>query len=401
MAGHVVDRARRPQPAASTCPEFDTTAAPKNTAKLRLRNTDLCSGRRGGCCRCRHAADPLAANSTQPSAASSLRSGAKLPARSIMCRSADYRRDWCHRLETRARPRRDGGSPMGLQQLLDDLLGADIPIAVECYDGSRVGPIDAPATVRIVRPEAIQRIVAGRGRELAFARAYIAGEIDIEGDIYAVIGLRDTRCSAEGDAVDAAQRGRAGRRHQCSQPAAHARTRATSRRGAPARSSARQGTRRRRDLVALRRLESLLRDLPRPLDDLLVRALRARGRFPRSSAMGEVRLDLSQTRASRGQAPARHRVRLGRHGVARGAQLWRAGGGGHDLARAVRVRPQTRGRCRPQRSGRDPVGGLSRCTRRSLRRDQLHRHVRTCRRAPAGDVYEPGDAPAWPRGAVS
>ena len=80
---------------------------------------------------------------------------------------------------------------MGLQQLLDDLLGSDIPIAVECYDGSRVGPIDAPATVRIVGPEAIRRIIAGRGRELAFARAYVAGEIDIEGDIYAVISLRD------------------------------------------------------------------------------------------------------------------------------------------------------------------------------------------------------------------
>jgi cyclopropane-fatty-acyl-phospholipid synthase len=80
---------------------------------------------------------------------------------------------------------------MGLQQLLDDLLGSDLPIAVECYDGSRVGPVEPPATVRIVSPEAINRLVAGRGRELAFARAYIAGEIDIEGDIHAVIALRD------------------------------------------------------------------------------------------------------------------------------------------------------------------------------------------------------------------
>ena len=80
---------------------------------------------------------------------------------------------------------------MGLQQLLDDLFGPDLPIAIECYDGSRVGPIDAPATVRIAGPEAIHRIITGRGRELAFARSYVAGEIDIEGDIYAVIALRD------------------------------------------------------------------------------------------------------------------------------------------------------------------------------------------------------------------
>ncbi|MEO8694256.1 MAG: class I SAM-dependent methyltransferase [Acidimicrobiales bacterium] len=80
---------------------------------------------------------------------------------------------------------------MGLQQLLDDLLGRDLPIAVECYDGSRVGPIDAPATVRIKNPEAIHRLVTGRGRELAFGRAYVAGEIDIEGDIFSVIALRE------------------------------------------------------------------------------------------------------------------------------------------------------------------------------------------------------------------
>ena len=80
---------------------------------------------------------------------------------------------------------------MGLQQLLDDLLGHDLPIAIECYDGSRIGPVDAPATVRVKGPEAIHRIVTGRGSELAFARAYVAGEIDIEGDIFAVVALRD------------------------------------------------------------------------------------------------------------------------------------------------------------------------------------------------------------------
>jgi cyclopropane-fatty-acyl-phospholipid synthase len=80
---------------------------------------------------------------------------------------------------------------MGLQQLLDDLFGRDIPIAIECYDGSRVGPVDAPATVRITSPAAVQRIVTGRANELSFARAYVAGEIDVEGDIFAVIALRE------------------------------------------------------------------------------------------------------------------------------------------------------------------------------------------------------------------
>jgi hypothetical protein len=41
---------------------------------------------------------------------------------------------------------------MGLQQLLDDLFGRDLPIAIECYDGSRIGPAEPPATVRINSP---------------------------------------------------------------------------------------------------------------------------------------------------------------------------------------------------------------------------------------------------------
>ncbi|TML08059.1 MAG: class I SAM-dependent methyltransferase [Actinobacteria bacterium] len=80
---------------------------------------------------------------------------------------------------------------MGLQQLLDDLFGRDLPVAIECYDGSRVGPIDPPATVRVNNPAGIHRIITGRANELAFARAYVAGEIDVEGDIFAVIALRD------------------------------------------------------------------------------------------------------------------------------------------------------------------------------------------------------------------
>src|SRR5690606_27271616 len=81
--------------------------------------------------------------------------------------------------------------PMSLQPLLESVLGTDLPVRVETYDGSAVGPVDAPAKVVIRRPEAMHRILTGLGRELAFARAFVAGEIDIEGDIYAVLELRD------------------------------------------------------------------------------------------------------------------------------------------------------------------------------------------------------------------
>jgi cyclopropane-fatty-acyl-phospholipid synthase len=75
--------------------------------------------------------------------------------------------------------------------LLESILGDDLPVRVSAYDGSAVGPPDAPATVEIRSPAAIRRMITGLGRELAFARAYVAGEIDIEGDIYAVVALRD------------------------------------------------------------------------------------------------------------------------------------------------------------------------------------------------------------------
>jgi cyclopropane-fatty-acyl-phospholipid synthase len=81
---------------------------------------------------------------------------------------------------------------MSLQPLLESVLGTDVTVRVVAYDGSALGPPDAPATVSIRTPDAMNRIVTGFGRELAFARAYVAGDIDIEGDIYAVVGLKDS-----------------------------------------------------------------------------------------------------------------------------------------------------------------------------------------------------------------
>ena len=80
---------------------------------------------------------------------------------------------------------------MGLAALLESLLGTDLPVQVRIYDGSSLGPPDAPATVVVRNQDAVQRIVTSRGSELGFARAYVAGDIDIEGDIYAVIALRE------------------------------------------------------------------------------------------------------------------------------------------------------------------------------------------------------------------
>jgi cyclopropane-fatty-acyl-phospholipid synthase len=78
----------------------------------------------------------------------------------------------------------------GVAGLVEKLTGPDLPFAVEAYDGSRVGPADPPATVRVRSPLAVQRVLGAPG-ELGFARAYVAGDLDVEGDIYAVLSQRD------------------------------------------------------------------------------------------------------------------------------------------------------------------------------------------------------------------
>lgn len=79
-----------------------------------------------------------------------------------------------------------------LARFVVDLVGADVPVRFEFYDGSSVGPpsADAPATVRIRSRDVLRRVVAAPG-ELGFARAYVSGDINVDGDIYAVLSLRD------------------------------------------------------------------------------------------------------------------------------------------------------------------------------------------------------------------
>jgi cyclopropane-fatty-acyl-phospholipid synthase len=81
-------------------------------------------------------------------------------------------------------------TPGSVGALVEQVLGPDLPIAVEAYDGSRLGPADASATVIVRSPDALRRIVTAPG-ELGFARAYVAGDLDVDGDIFAVLDLRD------------------------------------------------------------------------------------------------------------------------------------------------------------------------------------------------------------------
>ncbi len=80
--------------------------------------------------------------------------------------------------------------PFGLAAAIAPLVGTDPPIAIECYDGSRLGPRDASTRVVVRSPDAARYILTAPG-ELGFARAYIAGEIEIDGDIVEALALRE------------------------------------------------------------------------------------------------------------------------------------------------------------------------------------------------------------------
>src|SRR5437870_11951347 len=74
--------------------------------------------------------------------------------------------------------------------MVEELLGDDLPVGVKAYDGSTSGPESPAATLVIRSPAALQRILTAPG-ELGFGRAYVAGDLDFEGDIWEILALRD------------------------------------------------------------------------------------------------------------------------------------------------------------------------------------------------------------------
>jgi cyclopropane-fatty-acyl-phospholipid synthase len=83
------------------------------------------------------------------------------------------------------------GSSRTVARAVERVVGTDLPIAVRTYDGSRIGPADAPATLVLRSPDALRRILTAPG-ELGVGRAYVAGDLDVEGDVYlALSALRD------------------------------------------------------------------------------------------------------------------------------------------------------------------------------------------------------------------
>jgi cyclopropane-fatty-acyl-phospholipid synthase len=85
---------------------------------------------------------------------------------------------------TPARPK-----PTGLAAAIATFLGDDIPVRIDCYDGTHLGPEDALCRL-VVSRDALTYILTAPG-ELGFARAYVAGALELDGDIFEALALRD------------------------------------------------------------------------------------------------------------------------------------------------------------------------------------------------------------------
>jgi len=72
--------------------------------------------------------------------------------------------------------------------ILQAAAGGPLPIRIKCWDGSVAGDRDAAATVVFVHRRGLRRLLWAPG-ELGLVRAYISGDMDIEGDIFALLDL--------------------------------------------------------------------------------------------------------------------------------------------------------------------------------------------------------------------
>ncbi|MER7683919.1 cyclopropane-fatty-acyl-phospholipid synthase family protein [Streptomyces sp. NPDC097610] len=74
-----------------------------------------------------------------------------------------------------------------LKSLVEQLVGAPLPMRIRAWDGSEAGPPGAPAVV-VRNRRALRRLLWKPG-EVGLARAWVAGDLGVEGDLYTALDL--------------------------------------------------------------------------------------------------------------------------------------------------------------------------------------------------------------------
>jgi cyclopropane-fatty-acyl-phospholipid synthase len=73
-----------------------------------------------------------------------------------------------------------------LAPIVHALLGEPPPLRIELWDGTALGPTNGAGTLRFTSPDAIRRLLWSPN-DLGLARAYVAGELEADGDIFELV----------------------------------------------------------------------------------------------------------------------------------------------------------------------------------------------------------------------
>jgi cyclopropane-fatty-acyl-phospholipid synthase len=73
-----------------------------------------------------------------------------------------------------------GAPRMSVGQVFDSLLGTETQIRITAFDGSSAGPEDAPYAMHLNSERGLSYLLTAPG-ELGLARAYVAGDLDVQG----------------------------------------------------------------------------------------------------------------------------------------------------------------------------------------------------------------------------
>ena len=74
-----------------------------------------------------------------------------------------------------------------LEPVVRSAIGSALTVRIDCWDGSSIGPPDAELHIRFTSPRALRRLLWAPN-ELGFARAYVSGDVQLEGDLLTVMG---------------------------------------------------------------------------------------------------------------------------------------------------------------------------------------------------------------------
>ena len=80
------------------------------------------------------------------------------------------------------------GAAAKILTVFEEVIGVPLPVRVRCWDGSEAGPRDAAAQVHFRNRRALRRVLYSPN-ELGLARAYVSGDLDVDGDIFALLDV--------------------------------------------------------------------------------------------------------------------------------------------------------------------------------------------------------------------